>query len=362
MPSLKIAVVGAGAIGQAHIRTLDETPGAMLAAIVDPSPVVRELAAQREISWFPDINGLLTADRPDGVIVATPNSLHVPVALDCIRAGISVLVEKPIAETPAQAKVLCETAEAAGVPLLVGHHRRHNPVIRKARELVRGGALGSLVALNVLYTFLKPDSYFGISWRRSEATGGGPILINLIHEIDLIRFICGEIESIQAATSSAQRGFEVEDTAAVLLRLEGGALATLTLSDAASAPWSWDLASGENPSFAHSPVDTHFICGSEGSLTLPRLKLWSYDGARGWAHPIREENVPAKPKNPFQEQLLHFLAVVRRETHPLVTGRDAMRTLEATLAIRDAARTQRSVTLRPHEHSLPINLEPLDIP
>src|SRR4051812_14116482 len=114
MPSLKIAVVGAGAIGQAHIRTLDETPGAVLAAIVDPSPVVRELAAQREISWFPDINGLLAADRPEGVIVATPNSLHVPVALDCIRAGIPVLVEKPIAETPAQAQVLCEAAEAAG--------------------------------------------------------------------------------------------------------------------------------------------------------------------------------------------------------------------------------------------------------
>ena len=82
-----------------------------------------------------------------------------------------------------------------------------------------------------------------MAWRRSR--GGGPILINLIHEIDLIRFVCGEIASVQAFTSNAVRGFEVEDTAAVLLRLTNGALATDSLSDTAVAPWTWDLASGE---------------------------------------------------------------------------------------------------------------------
>jgi predicted dehydrogenase len=345
MSELKIAVIGAGAIGQAHIATVEQATGAVLTAIVDPSLAARELAAQRQVKWFPDVEGLLAGDRPEAVIVATPNSLHVTIALACIKAGVPVLVEKPIAETPAQAKVLCNAAEAAGVPLLVGHHRRHNPIIRKARELVRGGTLGRLVAVNVLYAFLKPDSYFEIPWRRNEAMGGGPVLINLIHEIDLIRFICGEIQSIQAVTSNAQRGFEVEDTAAVLLRLEGGAIATLTLSDAAAAPWSWDLAAGENPYFAHSPVDTHFICGSEGSLTLPGLKLWSYQGTRGWDQPIRTRDVPVMPNNPFQEQLLHFLAIVRRETSPLVTGRDALRTLEATLAVRDAARAAHPIEL-----------------
>jgi predicted dehydrogenase len=120
----------------------------------------------------------------------------------------------------------------------------------------------------------------------------------------------------------------------------------VTLSDATSAPWSWDLASGENPSFAHSPVDTYSICGSEGSLTLPRLKLWSYDGTRGWDQQLHERAVHVEPRNPFQEQLLHFMAVVRREASPLVTGRDAMQTLEATLAVRDAARAKHPITLK----------------
>jgi predicted dehydrogenase len=127
------------------------------------------------------------------------------------------------------------------------------------------------------------------------------------------------------------------------LRIRGGALATLTLSGTCAAPWSWDLASDENPSFAHSPVDTHFICGSEGSLTLPGLKLWTYNGDRGWDRPICERDVAVEPQNPFREQLLHFLAVARREEAPLVTGHAAMRTLEATLAVRKAARAARPV-------------------
>ncbi|MFX6226176.1 Gfo/Idh/MocA family oxidoreductase, partial [Acinetobacter baumannii] len=81
--------------------------------------------------------------------------------------------------------------------------------------------------------------YFELDWRRRA--GGGPVLINLIHEIDLIRFVCGEIEAVLAVTSNTVRGFEVEDGAAVILRLVGGALVTVNVSDTAAAPWSWDM-------------------------------------------------------------------------------------------------------------------------
>ncbi|MCA1371958.1 gfo/Idh/MocA family oxidoreductase, partial [Bradyrhizobium sp. BRP14] len=119
--------------------------------------------------------------------------------------------------------------------------------IKSAREAVTNGKLGQLTAVVGLWLLRKPDDYFEVAWRREA--GGGPLLINLIHDIDNLRFICGEIVEVQALTSNKVRGFAVEDTAALLLRFANGALGTVTVSDATPAPWSWELSSGENPAY-----------------------------------------------------------------------------------------------------------------
>ena len=90
--------------------------------------------------------GLFAADRPDGVILATPNRLHVEQGLECVAAGIPALIEKPVAHAYAEGLRLCEAAERAGVRLLVGHHRRHSPILHTAVEIVNSGVLGRLVA------------------------------------------------------------------------------------------------------------------------------------------------------------------------------------------------------------------------
>jgi predicted dehydrogenase len=197
----------------------------------------------------------------------------------------------------------------------------------------------------VLYTFCKPPEYFDVAWRRTA--GGGPILINLIHEIDLVRFLCGEIASVQALTSNAVRGFEVEDSAAVLLRLTEGALVTLSLSDSAVTPWSWDLVSGESPNYPPQPrpVQTHFLSGTEGSLTLPTLDYWSYKGPKSWFQPITHETIAFDRSDPYMEQLYHLCQVMRNEAAPLISAADGMGTLRATMAVHEAARTGRMVTL-----------------
>jgi predicted dehydrogenase len=343
MPDIRIALIGSGAIGRAHLQGAAETQGVSICAIADPSPAARAIADEFGVPLYPDHHALLAAEKPAGAIVATPNALHVPVSLDCVAAGIPVLVEKPIADTVEAARRLSETAERSGLPLLVGHHRRHNPIIRRARQLVRDGALGRVVAASALALFLKPDAYFDVAWRKSP--GGGPVLINLIHEIDLLRFVCGELSSLQAVTSNAVRGFAVEDTAAVILRLDNGAVATITLSDAAASPFAWDLASGENPAFFNPRADSHFICGTEGSLTLPTLDLWRYPNARGWDQPISAESAAVARGNPYAEQIRHFAAVIRREEEPITSGFDGTRTLEATLAVKKAAESGETVRL-----------------
>jgi predicted dehydrogenase len=345
MSKIAVAVIGAGAIGRAHIETICRSQVCTLAGIAELGAHGKEAAGRLGVPWCVDHSELLDRLKPDAAIIATPNATHRDVALACIGRGIPAIVEKPIASTIEDAAAIAEASEKSGVPILVGHHRRHNPVIRQARGIIRDGTLGRLTNASVLYTFYKPPEYFDLAWRRHP--GGGPILINLIHEIDLIRHLCGEIATVQALTSNATRGFEVEDTAAVLLRLVGGALVTLSLSDAAVTPWSWDLASGESPNYPPQPfpVQTHFLSGTDGSLALPTLEHWSYKGAKSWFAPISRDAVALDKADPYMEQLNHLCRVVHREEAPLITAADGMQTLRATMAVHKAAQTGQLVVL-----------------
>jgi predicted dehydrogenase len=343
--AVAVAVIGAGAIGRAHVETIRRSPLCTLAAIAEPAASGREYAERLGVPWYAAPADLLDRVKPDAAIIATPNTTHREVAIACIARNIPSIVEKPIASTVEDAAAIAEASDRSGVPILVGHHRRHNPIIKKARAIIGEGTLGRLTSASVLYTFYKPPEYFELAWRREP--GGGPILINLIHEIDLIRHLCGEIATVQAVASNAVRHFEVEDTAAVLLRLVSGALVTLSLSDTAAAPWSWDLASGESPNYPPQPfpVQTHFLCGTEGSLTLPTLEHWNYNGSRSWFAPISREAVAFDRGDPYMEQLHHLCRVVRHEEAPLITAADGMQTLRATLAVHKAAQTGQMVAL-----------------
>ena len=160
-----------------------------------------------------------------------------------------------------------------------------------------------------------------------------------------MRYLFGEIESVQAQSSNAIRGFEVEDTAAAVLRFRNGALGTVTVSDTTAAPWNWDLSAGEAERFPRQDVDAHFYSGTDGSLTLPRLQLWRYRDARGWHDPLTVERSVPHTGCPYTEQLRHFAAVVEGAEAPICSALDGLRTVQATLAVTQAAESGRAVTL-----------------
>lgn len=336
MVRIPIALVGAGIIARTHIDRLAHSGGMALAAVADPAPAARAVAEAAGVPWFTDHREMLAAVAPAGVIVATPNALHVPVALDCLARGVPVLVEKPVADTVEDARRLADAQAACGVPVLVGHHRRHNPIVQQARAIVQSGRLGRLVAVHAQATFLKPDAYFDVAWRR--VTGGGPVLINLIHDIDLLRFLVGEVEQVLSATSSAVRGFAVEDTAAAVLRFAGGALGTVLGSDAAVSPWCWDFCAGEQPQYPRQDVQSHYLAGTQGALSLPDLALWHYKGDRSWHAEMTREQSVVHAADPYTRQLDHFHALITgRETEPLCSAEDGLRTLAATRAVQATA-------------------------
>ena len=327
MPPPRLAVFGAGLIGQRHMA--QARAHANLVAVVDP---VQQTETD-DTAWFADPAECLAVMDLDGVIIATPNHLHAAHALLCIDAGLPVLIEKPIADTHENAARIVEAAARADVPVLVGHHRRHNPIIARAKEIISAGTLGEIVAVQGTFWLYKPEDYFEAAWR--SGPGAGPTLINFIHDIDLLRHLCGDLTQVSAMRSNRQRGHGVEDTAVMMMRFENGALGTFSVSDTVVAPWSWEMTSGENPIYPNRPGAAYHIGGTQASLSVPDLQLWTHEGPRSWWNPIHSASLDVANEDAFARQFSHFLDVIAGAP-PLVSAEEGKRSLEAVLQVLEA--------------------------
>lgn len=343
---VKLAVVGVGLIGQKHIERIHTLSACTLVGVCDVDLSRKSVADEFGVPFYEDLDELLKQEKPEGVIVATPNALHAPIAEACAPHGVHLLIEKPIADTVDHAEQILKVADAAGMRILVGHHRRHNPLVNKARSLVQGGTIGKLVAVSVLWSIMKPADYYQVRWR-CERPGGGLTLINLIHEIDTLRFICGEICQVYAQSSSAVRGLDVEDSVSVTLSFENGALGTMLASDTTPSPWSYEMTTRENLYYFHADENCCHFLGTKGSLAFPRLELWRYanEDQSGWQHPLEQSVYEVDHSDPIKSQMEHFCRVVRGEEVSIVDGRDAMRSLAVALAILESAERQAPVSL-----------------
>lgn len=340
---VKIALMGAGVIGKRHIDIINQNHEVEISAIVDPVEAAGDYAASINVPWFRTIGELLASQRPDGIIVATPNQYHVANGLEAIEAKIPILMEKPIADNVDEALTLVEASEKNNVALIVGHHRRHNPMLQTAKHIIESGRLGTVLAAHCMFWIMKPDSYFSAAWRREK--GAGPVFVNMIHDVDCLRYLFGDVASVQATETTRIRGFENEESCGAILRFKNGVIATFTVSDSICAPWSWDMTAQENPAFPQVKENAHFIGGTHGSLALPSLELWNYRGERSWAENLQQENNHIARIDPLILQLQNFRDVILGRAEPLVSGRDGLETLRATFAVKEAARTGQTIHL-----------------
>jgi predicted dehydrogenase len=334
----KLAVVGAGLVGQRHIAAIDQVDGVELAAVVEPSSI------DQTVPVFGSLDDMFAAVDVDGVILSTPTLMHVDGGMACVDRGVPVLIEKPLAASADDAQGLIDRAREKDVPILVGHHRRHNPIIQKTAQLIKDGAIGQVRAAQVTCWFYKPDDYFEVApWRKKA--GAGPISVNLVHDVDLMRHFLGEVVTVQAQTAPSLRGFENEDLAAAVLRFESGAVCTITVSDSIVSPWSWELTSREYPIYPATNESCYQIGGSEGSLSIPDMRLWQHEGGTSWWNPIQATAMPVSSSDPLINQIAHFRDVISGTATPLVTGEEGLKTLRVVEAIQTAAHTQSLVQL-----------------
>lgn len=345
MSTTRLAVAGYGLVGQRHAAVIARTRAAEVAAIVEPDPAARKRAETDGYPVFASLQACLSTCDVDGVILATPNALHVEQATLCVRAGFPVLIEKPIATRAIEAEGLVAGAAERDVPILVGHHRRHNPIIHRAREIIVSGEIGEIRAVQVTCWFYKPDAYFDEApWRRQ--VGAGPIKVNLVHDIDLMRYLCGDISTVRAVSHPARRGGDNEDVAGVLLEFVSGAIGTVSVSDSIVAPWSWEMTSGEYPIYPRTAESTYLIGGSHGALSLPDLRVWRHaHGQQDWWTPIAASAEIRDASDPLANQILHFCDVIRGKAEPLVSGEEGLQTLKVIEAIQSSAESGAQILL-----------------
>lgn len=338
---VSIAIVGTGVIGPRHAASVAKAREAELHCFVDPAPHAQAIADNFGVELFSSIQHMLDSGRrPDAALICTPNKTHVALSVELLQHGIHVLVEKPISTTIDDGRRLLQVAQISQCQLLVGHHRRFNPYITATKRVLDEGAIGKAIAVSGTWALRKPDSYFQppTEWRTAAQSGGGPVLINLVHEIDILSYLFGPITRVHAEQTMSQRGFEVEEGAAILLRFASGLVGTFILSDCTPSPHNFEGGTGENPIIPQSGLDFYRIFGSEGTLSVGDMKAVKH--ARGeasdWSSRFEHSQIEVGTEVPFDEQIEHFVRVVRGEEQPRCSGSDGLSALVICDAVKRA--------------------------
>jgi predicted dehydrogenase len=243
------AVIGCGDVSVVHLEAIKALPDVDLVAVCDTDPAAAaEAASRHEVPAFPDHRRLLETVRPDVVHISTPHHQHADVAVDCLAAGVDVILEKPLAHSLADAeRIIAAADQHPGSRIGVCFQNRYNSTVAAVRSLLDSGDLGAVTgsAATVLW-HRTPAYYQARPWRgRREQSGGGVLINQAIHTLDLVQWLVGDVTTVagRAGTYSLNAVIDVEDTAQLVLGHEGGARSVFfaTVANTVDAPVTLDL-------------------------------------------------------------------------------------------------------------------------
>ena len=338
---LSLAILGAGLVGQQHIKTIATSKLASLHSIIDISKKTHDIAKQSKTKWYRSLDKLFAeGPLPDGIIVATPTNLHTQHVLKIIKKKIPILIEKPIADTIKNAKKIIKESKKEKVDICIGYQRRHGNIAKFIKKKLSQGIIGEIIAVNGTCWLFKPEEYFKVKWRIQK--GAGPLGINLVHDIDLLYYWLGPVKSVLALTSNAKRKRIIEDTASVILEFNSGTICNLSVSDTIVAPWSYELTAGDNPAYPLTDQSSYMIGGTKGSLQIPNIKLW-FNKERSWWKPIYSKKYNPKIINPLINQISNFCNVIKKKERPLVAAEDGLESLKIFEAILESSKMEKKI-------------------
>jgi predicted dehydrogenase len=221
---LKVAIIGAGNIGRVHATAVHNTPAMELNAIVDNQPDrLAAFAAEFKIPYaYSSVEELLKSGQLDALVIGVPNALHAPFAIAALKAGIPVMVEKPMALNAAEGQQMAEASLASNTPLMVAHCWRFDKEVLWLKQQVQAGRLGKIIRTKGygVHVHWGPDGWF----THKKLAGGGALADMGVHAIDTARFLTGDPQpvSVYARIGTYYKDFDVDDTGVILIAWDNG--------------------------------------------------------------------------------------------------------------------------------------------
>jgi len=336
---IRFALVGAGMVAGHHVKALQQISDAELIGICERDlDKAKSFAERHQITKVYDSLDFLSDPNIDIVDVATPQGSHAEIGIEAAKAGKHVIVEKPIDADLEKADELIKTCREHGVTLSVISQNRFTDAIQSVRSAINKGEFGKIIEGDVYVKWYRPQSYYDQDeWRGSKDQEGGGVLINqAIHFIDMLLWVMGPAKSVYAQTKTVAHKMETEDLALAMINFENGALGVVQ---------------GSTAMYPGLPARLE-IHGTKGTVILEgtEISFWQIEGQEPRSDKEKVEasgaNVPmAIPIEPFVRQFKDVIAAIREDRPPLVTGEEARKPLALIKAIYKSAANKKLVEL-----------------
>ncbi len=325
MKTVKFAIIGCGRISYRHIEAIQANDRAELVALCDLNlERAQEMAEGLDVKLYQNYNKMLDTEEIDAVCIMTPSGMHPEHAIDIIKKYRKhIVVEKPMALRISDGERLIQTAKENGVELFVVHQNRFNKAITKIKSAVDQGILGRITMGTIRLRWSRGQSYYDRDpWRGTWALDGGALTNQTIHHIDLLQWLCGEVESVSAVAKTQLVDVEVEDSAVAWLKFKNGALGTIEATTAVRPP-------NKDLEASISLLGDHGTVIVEGAA-VNKLTTWT----------VNDEDISEYAEDPpnvygFGHNIIidNVVDVLLDGGEPLVSGEEAMDSIRLLNAI-----------------------------
>jgi UDP-N-acetyl-2-amino-2-deoxyglucuronate dehydrogenase len=338
MKKTGIGIIGTGAIAGKHADAIKELDNGELIAMCSSNPErARSATSKYQIKTYSDISDFLKHPGLDIVCICTASGQHYEPTIQAANAGKHVIVEKPIEINLERADKMIQTCSENGVKFGVIFQNRFNPEYIKIKNAIKEGKLGKLLMGNAYVNWFRDEAYYNTSpWKGTlKGDGGGALINQAIHTIDLLLDCMGEVQSVFGKTSTLYHSIEGEDTAAAMVNFSSGAMGTITASTAIYPGYPERLE----------------IYGTKGSVILEggKITAWNIQGESP-VYTIPSSKPSSGASDPMSIghqwhmfQYRDFLNAIIGERDPLVSGEEGKKSLKLITAIYESSREGRVV-------------------
>lgn len=337
MKTYGFGLIGCGRIAKNHLESIKAISGAKLVAVADNNEqALAKTVDQYSCLGYRDYHEMLANPEIDIITICTPSGVHAKMAIDAMKTGKHVLVEKPMAMSLAEADAMIATAKAMGVKLGVVHQNRFNSAVVKLHKALEQGKFSKLTHASAVVRWNRNDEYYSQApWRGTWAQDGGCFMNQSIHNIDLLQWIMGPVESVFAYTATNLRKIEGEDVGAAVLKFKNGALGII---EATTTIYPKNL------------EETLNIFGSTGTVCLGGMAVNKIESWR-----FADDNEEAMLAEQFTEPpnvygfghadiIKDFMEAIAEDREAAVSGQEGRKALEIILAVYHSVKYKKEIT------------------